>query len=733
MDDRSFRRAACAAVAICLCLTNPLAAQSPAPPAVDETAADAAIILPTIRVEAANPSLTVPSAAAAQADLDRIPGGVNFIPADEVLKGPAATVPQLFDQQPGIVVEPVFGGIDHPRFSIRGSGIQRNVPAGRGIDLLLDGLPITYSDGSFDFVDAIEPLFYDYTEVTRGSNGLRFGSTALGGAVNFVGRTGYSSDPVQGRFDAGSFDTYHGQLSSGQRIGETGADYYASGTYYDQGGFRQYNEQDAWRGYGNVGYRFGPNLESRMSSFGAHSDIELPGPQTLQQVEDGSTDAQPGNVRGKWRRETERFRIANQTTTVHGDGRWDLGFFYMNTDVDFRRRDIQLEQNNDFGARIEYRTALELLGQDSDLLVGLSPRAGVRDLPQYLNGGGTIPTFTGNRGLKWADNRLTATSVNLYAENQLSLTEDLTIVGGLQLSYDGRDIDERYPTRAGRPSSARDDHYWGASPQLGLRYQLAEDVQAFANVSRSYEPPTWDALLITVDGTGSGAALVNGPNPRRVQSVSLQPQTATTVEVGTRGSYDRFTWDLSLYRSWVEDEILTTTDPGTQQVTSAQNVPHTIHQGIELGLGARVAGDLLDGGDRLMLGGAYTLTDLSFDDDDTFGDNQLPVIPEHVIQASLTYQHPDGFYAGPRMTWVPTGTPVDYANTFDSNPYVTVDFRAGYRPVAGFAIFAEGLNLTDERYASSIIAATNNNRGTDSPSFAPGNPRSFVVGIDMRF
>ncbi|MGK3913773.1 TonB-dependent receptor, partial [Enterococcus faecium] len=66
------------------------------------------------------------------------------------------------------------------------------------------------------------------------------------------------------------------------------------------------------------------------------------------------------------------------------------------------------------------------------------------------------------------------------------------------------------------------------------------------------------------------------------QFVPLAPQKAWTAEVGSRGRVDRFTWDITLYRSEIRDELL--------QFTVAQgipastfNAPKTRHQGVELG------------------------------------------------------------------------------------------------------------------------------------------------------
>ena len=63
----------------------------------------------------------------------------------------------------------------------------------------------------------------------------------------------------------------------------------------------------------------------------------------------------------------------------------------------------------------------------------------------------------------------------------------------------------------------------------------------------------------------------------------LSPQHAWTIEVGTRGEYSRFRWELSLYRSWFRNELLELNDIFGNDIGTA-NVPRSIHQGIEASL-----------------------------------------------------------------------------------------------------------------------------------------------------
>src|SRR3546814_2391448 len=81
------------------------------------------------------------------------------------------------------------------------------------------------------------------------------------------------------------------------------------------------------------------------------------------------------------------------------------------------------------------------------------------------------------------------------------------------------------------------------NPKLGLIWDVDPTWQIFGNISRSTEPPTFSDLSPTA---GAGFA-------------DIDPQKATTLEIGTRGrrpdSRWEWGWDVAVYRAWLRDEI----------------------------------------------------------------------------------------------------------------------------------------------------------------------------------
>src|SRR5690606_34992554 len=174
-------------------------------------------------------SLTVPSLTTARIQLSLTPGGVETVDSVRYLRGRTSTVADTFALSPGVIAQSRFGS-DEARLSIRGSGLQRTFH-GRGLRILQDGVPLNLADGSFD-MQAFEPLSAAYINVWRGGNALAYGASTLGGAIDYVSRTGRDGPAFLSRLEAGSDHYRRASLSAGGARGDLDA--YGSFTHQSQ-------------------------------------------------------------------------------------------------------------------------------------------------------------------------------------------------------------------------------------------------------------------------------------------------------------------------------------------------------------------------------------------------------------------------------------------------------------------------------------------------------------------
>ena len=302
------------------------------------------------------------------------------------------------------------------------------------------------------------------------------------------------------------------------------------------------------------------------------------------------------------------------------------------------------------------------------------------------------------------------------------LTPRFSILAGAQAIFAERHFqDEFLLDEAGNQSNRQ--NFWGFNPKLGAIYEINHQTQAFMNFSRSWQPPSIDNLVDFDEGPNSS-----------VVYTPLSPQHAWTIEVGTRGEYSRFQWELSLYRSWFRNELLEINDAFGNNI-GTRNVPRTNHQGIEASLGVELLREIFvpkqsnRAGDRLSFDQSYTVSDFHFDQNALYGDNRLPGVPVHIYEAQLLYESPSGFYAGPSLHCNLCRYPVDEANTLFADAYVLVGLRAGFRRTNGFSVFIDCKNLTNQRYAAAIDVIADARIEPNPEIFHPGDGRSFYGGV----
>jgi iron complex outermembrane receptor protein len=660
--------------------------------------AAAQIQVPPVTVTApAQSSLTVPSATEAEKEINKTPGGVEVVPAERYLDGRATTLKDMLDYTPGVWVQSKYGQEDS-KLVIRGSGLSRNFHL-RGIRLLQDGSPINQADGSGDFHE-IDPLAQQYIEVYKGANALRYGATTLGGAINFVSPTGRSNSGFAGRIYGGSYGTFGQQIAGGFEEGPWDA--WLSFTNLSSYGFRQHTNQVLDRLNGNIGARIGDNVETRFFVSGNYVRNQIPGSLTLQQFWTDPRQGPQANIVLNTRRDIDSFRAANTTVIDLGEDDLTLQGFVKSKYLFHPLTFAVIDQNlMDWGLTAQYKGTRQIAGRRNDFVLGVN----------YFAGTNRAKLFQNNFGLPGAltnDNTEQSSSIELYGENWFYLQPELAIVTGLQVNWANRTLIDNFSLN-GNDSGSR--NYFEINPKIGVLWEPRPKFQVFANVSRSSEPPTWSELNPSV---APGFA-------------NLAPQTAWTVEVGTRGNIGpTFGWDLSVYRSWVEDELQLLVVPGSGGSAIAVNIPSSIHQGIELGL-TGTAWERLTG--RL----AVTYGDYRFNNNPIYGNNQLPGAPPWYVRAEARYATPSGFYIGPNLEWVPQGYFVDNLNNsaFMVTPYALLGLKAGYTGFKGVEIFLDARNLTNRMYVSN--ANVTSTALTTSQLYNPGDGASIFAGIQARF
>jgi iron complex outermembrane receptor protein len=173
----------------------PLAVPAYAQPA---TGAEPLPTLPPMVVPATPiivPDRTATTEEARQEIQRTVPGGAEVIGEGRIKDSLGENLRGVLDFVPGVLVRPRFGLADESQFSIRGSGLQNNFHS-RDVNFLFSGFIYGQADGFSDF-ETIELMDTKRVEVFKGANALRYGANSIGGAVNFVTKTGFDAGPIE--------------------------------------------------------------------------------------------------------------------------------------------------------------------------------------------------------------------------------------------------------------------------------------------------------------------------------------------------------------------------------------------------------------------------------------------------------------------------------------------------------------------------------------------------------
>ena len=649
-------------------------------------------VIVTARPDPEDPAVV----ADARRRLSETPGAVSVISSESYQNRFAVGLDDVLRDAPGVYAQKKWGG--DIRISIRGSGIG-NANHNRGLLIAQDGLPLNEADGFGDSQIA-DPLTTRFTEVYRGGNALRFGGALLGGAINMVTPTGRTAGfDNQLRIDGGSFGLLRQSLALARQGGDW--DLYAGVTNQTGQGWRSQSQQNIQFASFNLGRSFGEDREVRLIVNGSNINQEIPGALTRAQFQSDPSQTAPANYALDYQRNQRGLRGSLRTSWRLNDSLvFEGGVYGLWKDLDHPIFQVIDQQSRNWGAfgRLDWEG--EIGGMRADAYGGLWLRKGDLDSNFYANLG-TARGAPRSRTLQNAD------AMDLFGEGRLFITDSLALVAGGTWGRAGRDYESFALPGVGGTFNlkASKDYDWFA-PRVGLLWEAPDGAQVFANLTRSVEPPNFGSM----SPTGTGFAPV-------------EAQEAWTAEIGTRGRRGPFTWDVTLYRAELEKEMLQfTVAPGIP--ASTFNADRTIHQGLEAALDWQVT-------PHWRLRQTWTWSDFRFDGDVQYGDNRLPIVPEHFYRAELRYQSPTGWFVAPSVEWSASDITVDYRNTTTAPSYAVFNLNAGWTVTDDVQVFVDVRNLADEAYVSNVQAAILAAPAT--AAYWPGDGRSVFAGLTVAF
>ena len=301
-----------------------------------------------------------------------------------------------------------------------------------------------------------------------------------------------------------------------------------------------------------------------------------------------------------------------------------------------------------------------------------------------LSGMGRVKNFDGSSG---------ATSVGVYAVDEMAITEQWKIMGGLRYDL----FDAQFRNMFLGQKLFRTDE--ALSPRAALVFLPTKWQTYYFSYGTSFNPSA-EALVLALNNAGT------------------EPEKNETFELGAK--WDLFDGALGIrtafFRTYKNNAR--TTDPvlGVQVTNGKQRV-----QGAEL----EVVGRVLPGW-NVWLSYAYLDSRILESPDIQNGvpieGNRIQNVPEHSASLWTTYDITPRWQVGGGAVFVDKR----YANNDNLNvvpSYVRGDLTAAYRPITPLELRFNVINVADERYFDAIHPG----------HVIPGNARTFLLTGTWRF
>ena len=685
--------------------------------------ASAQATAPTQRLETVVVSATRTEAAALA-----VPAAVTRIDGDALRAGRAqVNLSEGLGEVPGLLARDRQNYAQDVQISVRGFGARASFGI-RGVRVYVDDIPATLPDGQGQ-VTHMELGTAGRVEVLRGPFSALYGN-ASGGVISL-----YTEDParpprVSTSVAVGSDGLRRVAATASGTAGGLG--YTLGASRFTTDGYREHSAADRRLANARLAWQLGERTRLTL----VLNSLDLPEAQdplglsraqwaanprgvdpaalnfdtrkTLQQTQGGVVLEHGIDAAHSLRvmvyqghRATAQFQaipVATQASALHPGGVIDLARDYEGADLRWRWQ------------------------QPGFTLVAGIAADGLRE--RRLGYQNFVGSTLGVQGALRRDETNRVSSADPYLQAEWRPTADWLVTAGLRRSRVSFSSTDAYITTTNPDDSGR-ARYAATSPVLGVSHALAPGLRVYATAGRGFETPTLNELAYRP----SGATGLN---------FALQSATSRSLEVGLKaqlpGSGEA---TLAVFDTRTAREIVTQTNFGGR--ATFQNAGATQRRGLEASARWPLAPTLQALLSATWLDARYrdgfltcTATPCATAASAVAAGNRLPGLARSAGYAALQWQPAVGWQLGLEgralsRVWV------NDLNTDAAAGHATLAATAGYTLTRGawtLETLLRADNLTDRRYAGSVIVNDGNGRFFEP---APGRTWLASASLSHRF
>ncbi|OIO80874.1 MAG: hypothetical protein COW11_06185 [Candidatus Omnitrophica bacterium CG12_big_fil_rev_8_21_14_0_65_43_15] len=637
--------------------------------------------------------------------LGAIPASVTIITKEDIKGSNAEKAIDVIRSTTGLSVRDYYGNGTTSAVDIAGFGEQAAlntlvlIDGRRANDVDLSG--VDWSQIPLDRVERIEIL-------RGGSAAVLYGDNASAGVINIITKKGSKEPKVKTQVAAGSYDMNNEKLS-------------LEGSHDDKFTYWLDIGRDSTHGYRKNTFAknkdFGSKLEYKFTdsvsmyfNAGLHdSSFGLPGALFQHHIEENSRQ---WARYGKDHTNNKDYYLALGNKTDFFDaGNFSVDFNYRRKDTDSyfptANNDTMRNEIRTYGILPKYVLENAVLGYGNKMITGLD----------WYKVFYTSKNYTPPNDINLKNyNNIKKDSTAGYIQDELSISEQLTLVGGYRYeaaryAFNYHDVTGTNPNRDTKLKPHRQAF------NSGVSYNYQDDSAVFFNFSKSFRFPEVDEF------TGQ-----NNASFQQFINTDLKPQSVINYQAGVRHRFnDKLNNSLSIYRMKVRDYIYYNPTGGVWGFGENENYDKTVHHGMEYHVDAKPT-------DALGIFANYTFTQARFDGGQYAG-NDIPMVPRHKLGVGLRLLLSDDLTLNIIDTYMDKRYFInDQANAVSRlNGYLVADANLSWRRDNLGITFGVN-NLLNKQYSEYAVYATDSsNAFAWDKAYYPSPERNFNLKVDYAF
>ncbi|MFL9610737.1 TonB-dependent receptor family protein [Methylobacillus sp. Pita2] len=662
--------------------------------------------------------VVVTATRAAQRSFD-LPVAIDVVGKENIQDGlPQMTLSESLIRVPGITAQNRTQMSQDPQISTRGFG-ARSAFGVRGVRVYVDGIPLTYPDGSGQ-PGSVDLGAMQGIEVMRGPFSALYGNSS-GGVVQLLTENAPAGHELSAGVLFGSYDTRRENVRAAGTA--DGLEYLINYSNYSSDGYRDHSRNT--KEQGTAKFRFNLNEDTKLTTLINWFDQDADDPLglTRAEVRADHKQAAPSAYRADTRVSRSQTQVGfNLEHNINENNSINL-ISYVGTRRNEQYLSISQVNGNGrassidrefWGTDLRWNNKGELLSRPYSISLGLTYGKMNDDRLdiEAING---VKTGTLNR-----DEENIATNFDKYIQAQWSVLDSLDLHFGARRTKVKLEVDDHRGNNDGSVT------YEKTTPVVGAVWKVSPTWNIYTNYGKGFETPTFaEAAYATV------TPAVTGPN------LGLKPSESRNFEVGTKAFIGSNTVaNLTLFNVRTDDEIVV--QQNLNNNVTYMNASKTKRNGIELSIDSKLA-------NNISLFGSYTLLRAKFDDTYSYpvtrfgstaintvqSGNYIPGTYRSQIYGEIAWKHQASGFNTAFEARHNSKVYTDDQNSDSARSYTLFNIRAGFQQKLQNWRFSEYVrveNIFDKEYIGSIRVNDGNSR-----FYEPAAGRNWLLGLNATY